>query len=194
MTRQNLFVLVVLCGFAIRSFAQTTGVPKLTVGLETGSPFNATGSPITTNLSSFILGGSLKIEYPLTTNFYLIASTDYLYFAYNSEGKEFAHAVEYEHGTAYAPDLALARSGDGFFAIMIGTKYYFSNFYAEAQAGIIATNGNFYGKSGSIAFSPGIGYNFGERIDLGVRYEGWTEDSILYSMAVLRLAYSFKIQ
>ncbi len=77
----------------------------------------------------------------------------------------------------------------GFVPVKVGIKYNFAEaFYGEAQVG--ATFGTKSGTGTFFAYSPGIGYNFGGGVDLGVRYEGWAHDGTISQVAA-RLAYSF---
>ena len=191
MKKKTLFTLLALFAFFANAIAQNTEGDKISFGLETSIPYFTQKED---KISSIGYGGSIKYDIFISSGFYLNASAQYLYFPYNSDGKAFAHDLEYHHGPAFQ-DVEFARSGDSFATIMIGSKFYFAKrFYGETQFGIQTGSGVLYGYKGAFVFSPGIGYNISNAFDVGVRYQGWVVGSTLYNQLTLRVAYNLDIK
>lgn len=135
------------------------------------------------NASAIGLGGYLKAELGLSSKFSLTASGSIS----NFFGKRFFGAKS--PSRAYAP-------------VKAGLKYYTTeNFYLEGQLGAaIPLN---QGVKTGFAWSPGIGTYLKTRgsdnkIDIGLRYEGWTSTSVVnsnktttFSFIGIRLGYAF---
>lgn len=175
--KKILLTLIVLGGFTLNSFAQTTDdettIGSFSVGFEAGLPL----SGVLSDASSYMIGGSLKYDYPLSTNTSLTFSGGLNYFAYKSSTKAALIA------------LGLTQTGESFVPLKVGVKYFFDKaFYAEAQLGAaVSTEQNV---STSFIYAPGIGYKIGGGFDLGIRYEGWASGNS-FSQAGARLAYTF---
>jgi len=182
-----LFAIISFLAFVNIVKAQSTGGDKISFGLESSRPnFTQRGG----GTSSVGFGGSIKYDLFVASDFYVTASVQYLYFPYNDYGQAFAKSLEYYRELG-AQDLKYSHSGDNFATLMIGSKYYFTKkIYGEAQVGLEIVAGALYGDSGAFVFSPGVGYNFSNSFDIGVRYQGWTESSILQDQLTLRVAYS----
>jgi hypothetical protein len=187
MKKTILLTLIIISFFATNSFAQISNSDKFSFGLESALP----DLKFSDHYSSIAIGGSLKFDKYITGNLYLTGSAQYLYFPYNSTGKAFDELLAHEHGPGIPVDPEFTHNGDSFVTFMIGAKYYFSKkIYGEGQVGIEAVGGTFYGNSGSLVFSPGFGYDVGGGFDVGLRYQGWTESSILKDQLTLRVAFS----
>jgi hypothetical protein len=170
--KKILFALTVLSIISLNSFAQTNKHGKFSVGLEGGLPV---GNVKTTH--SFAAGASLKYDLPIANNTAFTASAGYTFL----EGKNIPGYSD------YAPYKEGALK---FIPVKGGIKYnMIQGLYAEAQVGAALSVTNDY----KIAFvyAPGIGYNFGDKVDFGVRYEGWSISSGVIGQIAARLAYSF---
>jgi opacity protein-like surface antigen len=173
--KKILLAAVLLAGVSMSGFAQkkSDNGGKFSIGLEAGIPV---GDASTYN--SFVIGGSLKYDMPIATATAITLSVGYSSFM----GKTVA-------GIKYG--------STGFVPVKVGVKYHFADaFYGEAQIG--ASFGTQSGSKTGFAYSPGIGYDFGGGLDLGVRYEGWSYSSngtgttsATISQIAARLAYSF---
>lgn len=164
--KKILFTLVVLSGFAVSSFAQSSkDGGKFSIGVEAGLPVGDIS-----NGYNFVIGGSLKYEQPIASDVAVTLTAGYSSF----QGKTVA-------GYKF-PAV-------GFVPVKAGLKFNIADaFYGEAQLGAAFSTK----KNGGTAFaySPGIGYKFSDAIDLGVRYEGWSHNGTVSQVAA-RLAYSF---
>jgi hypothetical protein len=166
--KRILLTLAVLGGVVCSSFAQSKsdGGGKFSIGLEAGLPV---GDASTYN--SFVIGGSLKYAQPIASDLAFTISAGYSSFMGKTVG-----------GVKFG--------STGFVPVKAGIKYNFAEaFYGEAQLG--ASFGTASGSKTGFAYAPGIGYNFGGGVDLGVRYEGWSYSGGTISQIAARLAYSF---
>ena len=164
--KKVLLATLLFVGVAATSFAQDGG-GKFSVGVEAGLPLG--------NASDFYnlaIGGSLKYDLPIAEATAFTVSAGYTSFM----GKTIAGVK--------VPAV-------GFVPVKVGIKYNLAEaLYAEAQVGATArTTGS--NKKVAFAYAPGIGYNFGGGVDLGVRYEGWAVSGGTTSQIAARLAYSF---
>lgn len=170
--KKIILTLALLGGVFAGAFAQQTDPGKFSVGLEAGLPLGAYR-----NFSTFTVGGSVKYALPIAANTSITGSAGYVYFPYRGDV------------TSAIVGYAKTNSGEGFIPLKAGVKYYFSNlFYGEAQLGasIAAQSGG----GTYFAYSPGVGYQFDTHADIGIRYEGWSNNNTISQVAV-RLAYSF---
>ncbi|MES2062674.1 MAG: outer membrane beta-barrel protein [Bacteroidota bacterium] len=170
--KKFLLALVLLSGAAFSSFAQTSkDGGKFSIGLEAGLPVGNYK-----DISSFVIGGSLKYDHPIAEGTFLTLSAGYSKFLSNDDAKA----------------LDLKFSG---IPVKVGVKYFFAeSFYGEAQVGAAFTKTSVGSQSNSktaFAYAPGIGYNLGGGVDIGVRYEGWSLNGGTASQVAARLAYSF---
>lgn len=162
--KKVLLATMLFVGIAVSGFAQKGG-SNFSVGVEAGLPVGST-----TNAYNFVIGGSLKYEAPIATATNFTLSAGYSSF----QGKTVA-GVKFPSA--------------GFIPVKAGIKYFFADsFYGEAQVGAA-----FATKSGGgtlFAYSPGIGYKFSDVIDLGVRYESWSNSGTASQIGA-RLGFSF---
>jgi len=163
--KKILLAVALIAGVSVSSFAQKKSDDggKFSIGLEAGLPVGDFS-----NLYSFAIGGSLKYAQPI------------------ADATAFTISAGY---TSFKVKSALGGGTSGFVPVKAGIKYNFAEaFYGEAQVG--AAFGTQSGGGTAFAYSPGIGYDFGGGVDLGVRYEGWSHNGTLSQIAA-RLAYSF---
>ncbi|MBS1523414.1 MAG: hypothetical protein JST50_20605 [Bacteroidetes bacterium] len=173
--KKQLFTLLFTAGIAICSFAQSK--PDSLTGKHTGTKFSIgteAGLPVG-NISTaynFVLGGSLKLEVPTSTTTYLTLSAGYNAFFLKDLFKGF--------------DIP---STSGFIPLKAGLKGYVAdNFFLEGQAGIVFSTES--GGGHAFAWSPGLGYSFNNGLELGLRYEGWTNGGTTGQISA-RIAYRF---
>ncbi|WP_299586033.1 hypothetical protein [Mucilaginibacter sp.] len=165
--KKILLALVILGGTAFSSFAQTkSGDGKFSIGLEAGLPVGDIH-----NGYNYLIGGSLKYELPIAASTLFTISAGYSSL----------------HPKSVLKDLGFGSVG--FIPVKVGIKYYIENgFFAEGQLG--AAFGTKSGTGTAFAYSPGIGYTFDGGFEVGVRYEGWSNNGTI-GQAALRLAYRF---
>jgi len=162
--KKFLLATVLFVGVAVSSFAQSKD-GKFSVGVEAGLPVGSTS-----NAYNFVIGGSLKYDLPIATSTNFTISAGYSSF----QGKTIA---------------GFKFPAAGFIPVKAGIKYFFApEFYGEAQLG--AAFGTKSGSGTAFAYSPGIGYKFSDVVDLGVRYEGWSNNGTVSQIAA-RLGFSF---
>ncbi|WP_307289328.1 hypothetical protein [Pedobacter agri] len=126
---------------------------SISIGAEFGLP---SGNFV--SLSGIGLGGSIKADFPISTEFALTVNGGIM----NFFGKR--------NQLINVKDLV-------YIPLKAGLKYQLGeHFYAEAQlgAGLSASSG----QKTIFVWSPGIGNQFKmagkNKLDLGIRYEGWT--------------------
>jgi hypothetical protein len=166
--KKALFVLTVLCGLSIGAFAQssTSGAGKFSIGLEGGLPVGNAADAY-----NAVVGASLKYDYKIADNTFFTGSAGYNAFLVKSEFKP------------------IAGSTFGAVPVKVGIKYFFgSGFYGEGQVGAAFITES--GGGTAFAYSPGIGYDFGSGVDLGIRYEAWSKTNTIGQIG-LRLGFSF---
>jgi hypothetical protein len=169
--KKILLALFVLGVTACSSFAQTTkssDVAKFSIGVDAGLPIGTTS-----DVYSFAIGGSLKYDMPIGSGAFVNLSAGYQSFMVKSALKN-----------------AGFPSSSGFVPIKVGLKYYFEGqgFYGEGQLGVAFSTESGGGKA--FAYAPGIGYTLDGGVDIGVRYEAWSNNGTVSQIA-LRLAYGF---
>jgi hypothetical protein len=173
--KKLLFTLIILGGITACCFGQevSTAPPKpsndgvkFNIGAEAGLPLGEIS-----NIYSFVIGGSVKVEIPTFNRTYLTLSAGYNSWMVKSDLKD------------------LFGSSTGFVPLKAGIKYYAdSNFFLEGQAGIVFSTETDGGHA--FVFSPGIGYTFNGGFEAGLRYEGWNNEGTTSQLG-LRLAYRF---
>lgn len=172
--KTQLLTLLFTAGIAVSSFGQSksdslsapkSGV-KFSIGAEAGLPVGDASDGY-----NLVLGGSVKLEVPTTTSTWFTLSAGYNAFFLKSEFKGYGIS-----------------STSGFVPVKAGLKCYTSDFFIEAQAGIVWSTEN--GGGHAFAWSPGIGYTFNKGFEIGARYEGWTNDGTVGQISA-RLAYRF---
>jgi len=167
--KKVLVATMLFVGIAVSGFAQKKG-SNFSIGLEAGLPVGSTS-----NFYTVAIGGSLKYEAPIATGTSFTLTAGYTSF----QGKTVTYPVI---GAVKTPAL-------GVIPVKAGIKYFFADaFYGEAQLG--AAFGTKSGSGTAFAYSPGIGYKFSDVVDLGVRYEAWSNNGTVSQVAA-RLGFSF---
>lgn len=173
MKRLILFTLL-LCGVISTIYAQSAtpaSGTKIGVALETGLPVGDADE-----VYSVGLGGSAKVEIPVTDPFALTITAGYMRLLVKDE---------------LEPTLGDKRE---FIPIKAGAKYYFGRtFFGEGELGAsIPTKSD---DDTAFAYAPGIGVTLPvadkTAIDVGVRYEGWTKDAGNIDQVGLRAVIKF---
>nr|WP_294948851.1 hypothetical protein [uncultured Mucilaginibacter sp.] len=163
--KKALLVLTVLCGLSIGAFAQSEG-SKWSIGFEGGLPVGHAKDAY-----NAVVGASLKYDYNVAASTFLTGSVGYNAFLVKSQYK------------------SVAGSTDGAIPVKAGLKYFFGNgFYGEGQLGAAFSTES--GGGTAFVYSPGIGYDFGSGVDLGIRYEAWSKNGTIGQVGV-RLGFSF---
>jgi len=170
-----------LVSFFVSTMAQHA--PTIGIGPELGLP-----SGNFANVSGIGLGASLKIDVLVSANFALTLNGGFM----NFFGKH--NALQHVKDFAYVP-------------VKAGLKYQLSeSFYAEGQIGAGFPLND--GQKTLAVWSPGFGNVFKisgrNRLDLGIRYEGWTgkndqlvvlsKSSNTKGFLGIRFAYLFNLQ
>ena len=161
--KKVLLATMLFVGIAVSGFAQKGS--NFSVGLEAGLPVGNAS-----NAYSFVIGGSFKYEAPIATGTSFTLTAGYSSF----QGKTVA---------------GFKFPAAGFIPVKAGIKYFLADaFYGEAQLGAAFSTQ----KNGGTAFaySPGIGYKFSDVLDLGVRYEAWSNNGTVGQIGA-RLGFTF---
>jgi hypothetical protein len=178
--KKILLAAALLVGVSFTTFAQSTGGGnRFSIGLEGGVPVGDAA-----DIFNAVIGGSIKFEAPIATSTSFTLSAGYTSFL----GK-----------TIDVPGFSGKYESYGAIPIKAGIKYHVNEgFYVEGQLGAaIGTKSN---SKVAFAYAPGIGYDFGGGVDIGVRYEGWsTKRNDLFNnsynttlgQVAARLAFSF---
>ncbi|MFD2864882.1 hypothetical protein [Mucilaginibacter antarcticus] len=174
--KKILLAAALLVGVSFTTFAQSTGsANRFSIGLEGGAPIGDAA-----DFYNAVIGGSIKFEHPIATSTAFTLSAGY---------------------SAYLGKTVAGIKNPSYTAIPIkaGIKYHFTEgFYGEGQLG--AAIGTKSGSKVAFAYAPGIGYDFGGGVDIGLRYEGWAiktnnglgnSNSVTLSQIAARLAFSF---
>lgn len=145
--------------------------PKLGIGAEFALPIGdfADGWKLG-------FGGSLLYQHPVAPNLNLTANAGYISF----KSKE----LPIIGGTI----------NTGFIPVKVGARYFLAeNFYINGELGAAFATGDNNGGT-AFAYSPGVGVEFPvadkSSIDLGARYEGWSNNGSL-SFIGIRAAFNF---
>ena len=166
--KKFLLATVLFVGAAVSGFAQSKD--KVSVGVEAGIPVGNAS-----NGYNFAIGGSLKYDHPIAASTSLTLSAGYTSFL----GKTVTYPIV---GAVKTPAA-------GFIPVKAGIKYFFAPaFYGEAQLGAAFSTQS--GGGTAFAYSPGVGYKFSDLVDLGVRYEAWSNNGTVSQVAA-RLGFSF---
>ncbi|ASU33261.1 hypothetical protein [Mucilaginibacter xinganensis] len=158
---------------AVSALAQTkSDGGKFSAGFESGILFGSIS-----DISTVAIGGSVKYDYPIADKTFLTLTAGYTNLIYKSDYKEILK------------ELGVDKSGEGYVPVKLGIKYYLSGgFFGEAQGGVVFSTES--GGGTAIAYSPGFGYTWDDRVELGARYEAWSNNGTV-SQAALRIAYKF---
>jgi hypothetical protein len=173
--KTQLLTLLFAAGIATISFAQSKSDSlalaepgtKFSIGAEAGVPVGDMSTGY-----NLVLGGSAKVEVPTSHGTYFTITAGYsVFFA-----KDFLRDFGFP-------------STSGFIPLKAGLKCYSgNNFFIEGQAGIVfSTEGD---SEHAFAWSPGIGYTLNNSLEVGARYEGWTNGGTTGQITA-RLAYRF---
>ncbi len=163
--KKYFFTILFLTATAFACFAQQNG--RASVGLDAGMPIGTSA-----NAYNLAIGGSLKIETPtMGANFFTLS------IGYTSlPGKQITNTL----GTFNPPPV-------NYLPLKLGLKYNLTGgLFAEGQlGGAVEIRGR---RGVRFIYAPGLTYNF-EKIDIGVRYEGWAGSGGPIQQVALRLAY-----
>ena len=177
--KKILLALAIIAGTAFTTFAQTQpgGGGKFSIGLDAGLPIGTAHKYL-----DYIIGGSLKYEYPVADNLFITGSAGY----------SRVHAKSFDISFNY-PDFSsqyhIEGGSVGVIPVKVGAKYYFDgHFFGEGQIGAAFTTGN--GTGTAFVYSPGVGYTFAGGFEAGIRYEAWSNNGTTGQLG-LRLAYRF---
>ena len=176
---KKLFLMTAIAGiFALSNVSAQTKDPamggqKLGIGAEFAFP---TGD--FSDGTDFGYGGSLQFQTPIVEKLNFTASAGYL----NFKAKKYDFA-----GVTYGGNNV------GFIPVKAGVNYFLAeNFYVGGELG--ASFGTKDNTGTAFVYSPRIGVEFpvsdGGSIDLGARYESWSNDGTARFVG-LRLAYNF---
>lgn len=159
--------------FTTKVKAQTTPANALRfgIGLDAGDP---TGSARIG--TTFILGGTARLQYGLSDNFALtFTSGAYHFFPKDIPGTN----------TRYA--------SYGVIPIKLGIKEFFAkSIYFGAEGGVgIEASSNKFGPA-RLDLSPALGWA-NQHWDVGARYENFSSPGFHYGLVGLRLAYGFAL-
>lgn len=165
---KKLFLLALFAVTAFSGFGQSsTGSGKFSIGAE-GTL--ATGDA--SELFSYGIGGSLKYDHPLSKNVFVTLSAGYESLQVKSEFKKSG-----------------VKSSFGFIPIKAGIKAYVADgFFFEGQAGTVFSTAE--GGNNLFVYSPGLGYSFNGGLEVGARYEAWSNGGTMGQVG-MRIAYRF---
>ncbi len=140
--------------------------PKLGIGLNLGVPTN--------DAYSFAIGADLRYQFDIDRQLSVPLTVGYT----NMSVKD-----DFGGGSF------------GYVPLKAGLKYFFNETGAGAYglAEIGAGFGTSSGAGTSFVYSPAIGYAWSNGLDLGVKYEGLSQDGGSIGYVGLRLAYGFKL-
>ena len=144
--------------------AETTGDSK---AVRLGVGFSA-GIP-TNDAFNIALGGDLKLQKDFFSNISGTLSAGYTNFSVKNDGGSI-----------------------GYIPVKAGIKIFpVERFYISGEVG--AGFGTDKGQGTALVYAPGIGVGFNKGIDLGLRYEGFAQNSSNLGQVALRIAYGFPL-
>jgi len=172
--KKTLFLLTVLAGSALGTFAQTapsssstSSSGKFSIGFETGLPVGDASQ-----VYSVLVGGSIQYDAPTAPNTFLTLSAGFNSFLVKSEFTQFG-----------------GPSSFNFIPLKAGIKYFVGNgVFLAGELGIVFSTES--GGGHAFVYAPGVGYSFNDHIEAGVRYEGWANNGTVGQIG-LRVAYKF---
>jgi len=177
--KKILFTLLVLEVTACTSFAQTkdSSFGKFSPAADVGLPIGYTNK-----IYDLAVGGSLKYDVHVDTGASVNLTAGYEEFIVKKSLKK------------------IGWTSPGFIPVKVGFKYYFNDlgFYGEGQLGFAFSTESGGGKK--IAYAPGAGYTLDGGVDVGVRYEGWSNNGTINNATIhngainqvaFRMAYNF---
>ncbi|MDB5141722.1 MAG: hypothetical protein JWQ66_435 [Mucilaginibacter sp.] len=170
-------ILPVLAFLLISAFARAQSGDKITLslGLELGIPFN-TSTYNYGDIRGYYkdgIGGSLRIELPVTKSLHFTASAGYISYP-NVYYLALTATETAPAGYVYPSDQLISNTSYRFIPVKAGLQYYYSGYlYADAEAGA-AIKSNSATKT-SFIYSGGLGgvipFNAVSGLDIGFRYE-----------------------
>jgi hypothetical protein len=148
--------------------AQTKETSDDSKAVRLGVGFNA-GIP-TDNIFSVVLGGDLRLQKDFSSNLSGTLSAGYTSFSFKD----------------------ISGVNIGYIPVKVGVKVFpVENFYISGEIG--AGFGTKKGQGTSLVYAPGIGIGFNNGIDLGLRYEDFTQNGLNFGQVALRVAYGFNL-
>ena len=164
--KKYLFTTLFFVTIAFTCFAQQDG--RVSVGVEAGIPVGSSADDFAS-----VIGGSIKVENPVSENTFITISLGYSSLSAKSSLL----------GANIKPPAAV------FMPLKFGLKYRLAGaLFAEAQTGVaFEVRGR---RTTRFVYSPGLVCNI-NKVDLGVRYEGWAGSGGVISQVALRLGYRF---
>jgi hypothetical protein len=140
---------------------------RLGVGVSAGLPTN--------DAYNIALGGDLRLQKDFFSNISATLSAGYTNFSIKDEAK--------------VPGFP---TSVGYIPVKAGIKIFpTERFYISGEVG--AGFGTDKGQGTALVYAPGIGLGFNNGLDVGVRYEGFTQDNTNLDQVALRLAYGFNL-
>ena len=138
---------------------------EFSVGVTGGLPVGDLGDGY-----SFLLGGDLKYAYNFNESIAATVSAGYNNFFLKKELK----------------DLGFKNSG--IIPVKAGVRFSMSALYAEPQLGVAIGTGD--NSESAFTYAGQVGFMASPNLDLSVRYEGWSKNSISNGFVGLRVAYT----
>lgn len=136
---------------------------RLGFGLSVGIPTN--------DDYNIAVGGDLRLQKDFYSNISGILSLGYTNFSIKD---------------------ALGGGSIGFIPLKAGIKFFpTERFYFSGEVG--AAFGTDEGQGTAFVYAPGIGIGFNKGIDLGLRYEGFSQNGGNLGQVALRIAYGFNL-
>ncbi|UEG54211.1 hypothetical protein LLH06_04410 [Mucilaginibacter daejeonensis] len=182
--KKTFLCMMVAIAASVSSYAQTTATissslprPKLGIGFDVGVPLSVGGLD---RLYTIGIGGAGKYDLPVSSSFSFSFTAGYMSYSRKKYNISFYN---------------FQRTGaDGYIPAKAGGKYYFiPNFYGEAEIGVLF--GINHNTGNSFIYAPGLGTSFPvsakHDIDIGARYEGWSQSGGNTGQVAFRIAYKF---
>jgi opacity protein-like surface antigen len=169
----SIIVFLSIANFAVGQNHPMPVRPKASIGAEIAIP---TG--IFADLFSVGVGGSGKLEIPITAAFYGTATAGFT--SFYKRNSSFGSSIN-DDNRSYVP-------------LKLGGKYYLSEFiYSEVELGV--SIGIQEDSGNSFAWGPGLGIaypiNDKSAVDVGLRYEKWSRHGTNLNQLGIRVAYQF---
>jgi hypothetical protein len=174
MKKIKLFLLAFGVFASANTFAQAgsgVGRPSLSIGIDGALPVGDFKEGWKLGV-----GGSLKAAFPVATDFDLTLTAGYISYSGKTLGV-----------LGKVPTLNTI-------PIKAGARYRFaSGLYAEPQLGYTILSSKGEDSEGAFTYAANIGYMFSPQLDLGIRYEAFSKESVTFPIIGARLAYSFSL-
>ena len=171
MNRSTKFIATAAAAVALFLTTNVNAQSNLGIGITAGAPTN--------NSQSVVLAADLRLQINVSKRFSIPLTGGYTRM-YAADGQTGKYAIDHD----YIP-------------VKAGVKYFFSSrgtaWYALMEAGAALATGDYPDSETRFLISPAFGYSFGSGLDLGVKYEGFSEDNQNRGFFGVRLAYGFKL-